>query len=224
MIKKIFLLLFMLFFSTFIFTSYANDSRWYWISSNDTASEFVDTQQIGYDPTTDTARFWSKFTYTDGHEIATQYEVNFTNKTMKKLCLGDAKTGIIKQYYPNSRPFAIAPESRLEKLADVVASQLGKPLVYDSNNPQRWLLVKSTPKGNIYILPEFLDYDAQANTCYVWAKFDYNGSSRVMTLQYICYFTDESIQPVDGDRFPIMPNSIFEAIYDATRNLIFKTK
>lgn len=212
-----------LFLYTITFTSYANESRWYWISSDDTASEFVDTQQINYDPTTDTARFWSKFSYTDGHEIALQYEVDFTNKTMKELCLGDAKTGIISQYNQNPYPSPISPETRFEKLADAVASQLRKPLIFDSSNANRWMLVQSTPKEDIYILPEFLEYDAQSNTCRVWAKFNDKDISNNLTYQYICYFTDGSIQPVDANRFPIMPNSRFEAIYNAAKKLIFKT-
>lgn len=222
MSKKTFLLFSILFFCVFIFTSYANESRWYWINSDDRASEFVDTQQIIYDPNTDTARFWNKFVYTDGLELTSQYEVNFTNKTMKEICSGDAKTGVIKQYYPNTHPSPIAPETRFEKLADVVASQLGKPLIFDSSNAHRWMLVKSTPKENIYILPEYLDYNTQDNTCHVWAKFDSNASSYTSTVEYICYFTDGTIQPVGANRFPIMPDSEFEAIFNATKNLIFK--
>lgn len=221
--KKLFSLFFILFFCILTLTSYANESRWYWINSDDRASEFVDTQQIIYDPTTDIARFWSKFVYTDGMELATQYEVDFTNKTMKELCLGDAKTGVIKQY-SHGRPSPIAPETRFEKLADVVASQLGKPLIFDSSNAHRWMLVKSTPKENVYILSEYLDYDTQDNTCHVWAKFVDNDRSYVSTTQYICYFTDETIQPVGFNRFPIMPNSNFEAIFNATKKLIFKTQ
>ena len=35
MSKKTFLLFSILFFCVFIFTSYANESRWYWINSDD---------------------------------------------------------------------------------------------------------------------------------------------------------------------------------------------
>lgn len=216
---------------SFILQISANDSQWYLLGSGSTVTEYVNVQQISYEPETDTARFWIKDIFPDCDEHLRQYEVNFMEKTLLLLTMKDAKTGEILPSFKNSpvppTKHLIPPEGWGDKVTNIITVHLGKPPLYTKSS-YNWVKINTSKYGNTYILPDFLNFNKEANTCDVWVKqvitWPLQGTR---THKYRFFFADKSLidlSAIGASRTPITANSENEIIYNTMKNLIFKTK
>lgn len=229
--NKKFFHFFVLILFSFISQVSANDSQWHLLSSSPSVNVFVNTQQIIYEQGTDTARFWTKSSFPTGNETLMQYEVNYKDKTMLLLTMKDAKTGEISPSFKNSpappRKSPIPPEGWMDNTANIIAIQLGRPPLYTAS-PYNWVKINTAKYGDTYILPDFLNYNKEENSCDIWVKQVIKWPMQgIRTHKYRFFFTDKSLSDLSTrvvSRTPIVANSENELWYNTVKNLVFKTK
>lgn len=60
-----------------------DDSRWFWITSNDTFTVYLDKQNMEYNPETDTFQTWELINYPAKNEhVMVKCEINYTDNTV----------------------------------------------------------------------------------------------------------------------------------------------
>lgn len=127
--KKI-CMLFFLIFIMMLSTVYAeNNSRWYWLSSDDKETTYVDTLTLKYNYNLDEVDFWMKTIIpSDDRVLITQGTIDYRNRTfsfydMYEYSLNENR--YIQKIYVGSSA-VIIPNSTGEYWAYVIANLVGR--------------------------------------------------------------------------------------------------
>lgn len=127
--KKIFILTLLIFITTFSITSAENNDRWYWLTSSDKLTTYVDILTLKYNSNLDTVDFWMKAVIpSDDKFFIFQGQIDFKNRTTSfyenyeyTLSTGE----LIQQFYSGST-MSIIPNTIGEYWAYVIANLVGR--------------------------------------------------------------------------------------------------
>ena len=139
--KKSILLFIMIFslWSSVAFAEENDDNRWFWISSNEKFSTYVDTQTIKYHPEIDMCDMWIKFdSQPEGKYIVEHINLSFKNNIINVYDYieysYDKANPVTNTLNLNGRSFTIAPDTVSEDLKQIkVISDPKKRLRVDIN-------------------------------------------------------------------------------------------
>lgn len=127
--KKIFILTLLIFITTFSITSAENNDRWYWLTSSDKQTTYVDILTLKYNSNLDTVDFWMKAVIpSDDKFFIFQGQIDFKNRTTSfyenyeyTLSTGE----LIQQFYSGST-MSIIPNTIGEYWTYVIANLVGR--------------------------------------------------------------------------------------------------
>lgn len=131
--KKSILLFIMIFslWSSVAFAEEIDDNRWFWISSNEKFSTYVDTQTIKYHPEIDMCDMWIKFdSQPEGKYIVEHINLSFKNNIINVYDYieysYDKANPVTNTLNLNGRSFTIAPDTVSEDLKQKAAELVGR--------------------------------------------------------------------------------------------------
>lgn len=127
--KKIFILTLLIFITTFSITSAENNDRWYWLTSSDKQTTYVDILTLKYNSNLDTVDFWMKAVIpSDNKFFISKGQINYRNRTITfyetyEYILNNEQ--FLQQTYYGST-FDIIPNTSGEYWAYIIANLVGR--------------------------------------------------------------------------------------------------
>lgn len=220
----------------FLITSdtYADDnSRWQWVYSDSSISEYIDTNSIRQDSDNNIV-FWVKTEASPDNVYMSKYVVDYAQKNGYIDYYACYKHDImINEYHPHGT-FSIYPDSFEEKIVNIACDKLSLlPILGSKIHSWKWAY--SSANENYYLCTDYFfpllnGSPNNGKICYFYLKTFGGPKSYIFIYPVGINFSEYKVaykSPKDGGNWSIkevVPDSIEEAIYNTGTTILKEHK